>query len=227
MKILTLLLLSSWSYAQCPSELSKSHLLGKASNPTKFYTPIRSFCSDEILNVFSNCIEVGSSDKTIFFGSRDKHSEDQTKADCPNGYATEARNGFLKFQKLNGKPVCLNACDSIAIGKFFRDEEKFGPRKALHVGDQIYIPELKGLHCGEKTHDGCVQVSQFIEYTNDPVIDLYSGTCRNSINKGICSGSKDEKLPQTLSIYKVNTKASPGVSETQLSSEVQNNLLSF
>lgn len=163
----------------------------------------------------------------MFFGSREKYSVEQTQSDCPNGYATEARNGFLKFQQFNGKPVCLDPCDSVAIGKFFRDEEKFGTRKALNIGDMVYIPELKGLQCGEKVHQGCVKVSQFIEYTNAPVVDLYSGTCKNTINRGLCNGSKDQKLPETVSIYKVNTKAEPGVSETQLSSEVQTFLLSF
>lgn len=214
-------------YASCPNELSKSQLLGKVSNPTKFYTPIKDFCSDETLNIFSNCLEIGALDKILFFGSRDRFSSAQKRSDCPNGFATEVKNGYLKFQQHNGKPVCLDSCESIAIGKFFRDEDKFGTRKVLNIGDTVYIPELKGKMCGNKTHDGCVTVSQFIEYTNSPVVDLYSGTCKNIV-KGLCKDNTDQKLPEVISVYKVNAKPTgTNPDETQLSSEVQNSLLNF
>ncbi len=217
----------SLAQATCPNELSKSHLLGKVSNPTKFYTPVKDYCSDETLNIFSNCIESSSSSKTLFFGSRERFSSLQAQSDCPNGYATEVKNGFLKFQQLNGKPVCLDSCDSISIGKFFRDEDKFGSRKVLSVGDTVYIPELKGQKCGSKVHAGCVTVSQFIEYTNSPVVDLYSGTCK-SIVKGLCKDNYDQKLPDIISVYKVNTRPiGTSGSETQLSSEVQDYLLNY
>lgn len=221
-------LLGSVSYAaECPSELSKSHLLGKISGPSKFFTPVRSYCSDDILNVFSNCIEDASGSQTIFFGSREKHYEDQKQAECPFGYATEVRGGYLRFQKFNGKAVCLDPCESVAIGKFFRDEEKFGARKALSIGDLVYIPELKGLQCNNKKHEGCVKVSQFIEYTNDPVIDLYSGTCSSTINRGQCNKSKDAPMPEVVSIYKVNTTVKLKASDSQLSFDAQDYLLNI
>lgn len=223
----------SLASASCPNELSKSQLLGKVSNPTKFYTPVKDFCSDDILHIYSNCLETGPKDKTLFFGARDRFSSVQNQSDCPNGYATEVKNGLLKFQQHNGKPVCLESCDSVAIGKFFRDEDRFGSRKVLKIGDTIYIPELKGQKCGEKIHEGCVKVSQFIEYTNLPVFDLYSGTCK-TINRGLCRETQDKKLPDVISVYKVN--AHPiGASgsetqlstETQWSSELQNYLIHF
>jgi hypothetical protein len=235
-KFLSILFLLNISLSQvslafeCPNELSKSHLLGKVSNPTKFYTPSRDFCTDEALNVFSNCIETDRSSKTLFFGSRDRHSEPQQEADCPNGYAPEVRSGFLKFQKLNGKPVCLDPCESVAVGKFFRDEDRFGFKKSLSVGDKLYIPELKGLQCGDKVHKGCVTVTQFIEYTPNPAIDVYFGVCRNII-KGLCRDYNDQKLPDTFTIYKINLKTASPMSESQLSSknpgELQNYLLNF
>ncbi len=219
--------LVNFAQASCPNELSKSQLLGKVSNPTKFYTPVRDFCSDETLNVFSNCIETGSVDKTLFFGSRERFSSIQKQSDCPNGFATEVKNGFLKFQQFNGKPVCLDSCESIAIGKFFRDEDRFGSRKTLQIGDVVYIPELKGQTCANKTHDGCVTVSQFIEYTNSPVVDLYSGTC-TTIIRGLCRDNSDKKLPEVISVYKVNAKpVGTNPSETQLSFDVQDSLLNF
>ena len=218
---------SSFVQAECPTELAKSHLLGKISNPTKFFTPIRNYCSDEILNVFSNCIESSSDQKTIFFGTREKHYEDQKQAQCPFGYANEVRGGYLRFQKLNGRPVCLDPCESVAVGKFFRDEDKFGSRKALSVGDLVYIPELKGLKCGNKEHKGCVKVSHFIEYTNDPVIDIYSGTCASTINRGQCSSSKDSNLPEVVSIYKVNTTGKVNTSNSQLSLDTEDYLLNI
>jgi hypothetical protein len=213
--------------AECPTELAKSHLLGKISNPTKFFTPIRNYCSDDILNVFSNCIETSSSQKTIFFGTREKHYEDQKQAQCPFGYANEVRGGYLRFQKLNGRPVCLDPCESVAIGKFFRDEEKFGTRKALNIGDTVYIPELKGLSCGNKKHEGCVKVSHFIEYTNDRVIDIYSGTCSSTITRGQCNNSKDSNLPEVVSIYKVNTSVKANSSNSQLSLDTEEYLLNI
>lgn len=221
--VLTLLLsiTSQLALANCPTELSKSHLLGKIQNPTKSYTPIRSYCSDEILNIFSNCIESNSSGSVIYFGSREKHFENQKHADCPFGYATEVKNNFLRIQKLSGKPVCLSPCESIAVGKFFRDEQRFGLRKILNVGDMVYIPELKGLKCGDTTHKGCVRVSHFLEYTNNPVIDFYSGTCTSTISRGECSNQPTFKLPNAVSIYKVNAGAVEK-GETQLSSEAPN-----
>ncbi len=218
---------SQASGAECPNELSKSQLLGKISNPTKFFTPIRSYCSDEILNVFSNCIESSESSQTLFFGSREKHFEEQKQAQCPYGYATEVRGGYLKFQKLNGKPVCLDPCQSVAIGKFFRDEEKFGPKKALSVGDTVYIPELKGLKCGSETHQGCVKVSHFLEYTASPVIDLFSGTCKTTINRGQCNSSNELTLPEVVSIYKVNTTGITNSTKTQLSFDTESYLLNI
>lgn len=214
------------AFANCPTELSKSHLLGKVQNPTKFYTPIRSNCTDDILNIFTNCIETSSEDKTIFFGSREKHAETQKNADCPFGYAAEVKNNFLRFQKFAGKPVCLSPCESVAIGKFFRDEQRFGIRKALNIGDMVYIPELKGLKCGETTHKGCVRVSHFLEYTNNPVVDIYSGTCANTISKGECHTQPGINLPATVSIYKVNAGQAPQ-GETQLSSEAPNPTVQF
>lgn len=224
----TLLIFKSLSAlaTECPTELSKSKLLGKVSNPTKFYTPIKEFCSDETLHIFSNCIENNDSEKTIYFGSRERYSVAQSQSPCPYGYAPQVKNGFLKFQKVNGKTMCLDPCDSVAVGKFFRDEDKFGMKRTLNVGDVIYIPELKGLKCGNKTHQGCVTVSQFIEYTNEPVIDVYSGTCK-SISRGLCHDFSDKKLPDAITLYKVNTRKANEGSETQLSSEVQNNLLNF
>lgn len=198
-------------------------MLGKVSQPTKFYTPEKEYCSDETLNVFSNCIEKTGSDKTLFFGSRDRHSEDQSKSQCPNGYAPQVKNGYLRFQRNSSKKVmCLDACESVAVGKFFRDKDKFGDKKALNIGDVIYIPELKGFKCAKQksAHKGCVTVTQFIEYSNEPVVDVFSGTCGN-IGKGYCREFSEQRLPDTISVYKVNISNDLPTTETQLSSEAQ------
>ncbi len=225
--ILVCTLLSQTTFANCPTELSKSQLLGKVSDPSKFYTPIRSYCSDELLNIFSNCIESDSAEQTLFFGSREKHYESTKTADCPFGYATEARGGYLRFQKFNGKPVCLEPCETMAVGKFFRDQDKFGAKRALNIGDQIYIPQLKGLRCGKKIHKGCVRVSHFIEYTDKPIVDLYSGICSSSISRGVCRKSNDSDLPKVISIYKVENLRNPANAENQISFDTEDYLLNF
>lgn len=200
--IILIILCHSTSYGKCPQQTSKKFMLGKVAEPSKFYTPIRNYCGDETLNIFSNCIEKKKSKDKVFFGNREKLDESPKIELCPHGYATQVVKGELSFQEFNGKKVCLNPCNSVAVGKFFRDQEKFGERKALSIGDVVYIPELKGEMCGEQKHDGCAIVSQFIEYTSDPVIDFYSGTCKK-IKKGLCLDFEDKKFPQSVSLFKL------------------------
>lgn len=186
--------------SSCPASVSKEWLVGKVGKPSKFFTPVKEDCDSDTLNVFTNCIE---SDKgQLYFGHLDR-TESLASTQCPFGYAPQVNKGFFGHQKYNNQNVCLDPCHSISVGKTFRDEQRFGQRRALNIGDVVFVPELKGKRCGEQKHDGCAIVSQFIEYTNDPILDFFSGTCKK-IFKGRCLDYNDEKLPDTVSLYKLS-----------------------
>lgn len=191
------------SQAQCPTSVGKEWMLGKVGNPSKFFTPIKDDCDSETLNVFTNCIEASSGGQ-LYFGHITR-SEAADSAQCPFGYSPQVANGLFSYQRYDNQKVCLDPCHSISVGKTFRDDQKFGERRALNIGDVVYVPELKGRTCGTQKHDGCAIVSQFIEYTNDPVLDFYAGTCKN-IARGRCLDYKDESLPSQVSLYKLDPK---------------------
>lgn len=210
--------------SSCPGSADKQWLLGQVGEPSRFFTPVKEACDSETLNVFTNCIET---DNEIFFGHITR-SEPLAQSQCPYGYAPRVANGFFGYQKYNDQKVCLDPCHSISVGKFFRDEQKFGSRKVLNIGDVVYVPELKGKSCGDKKDkklDGCAIVSQFIEYTDDPVIDFYSGTCKN-IFKGRCLDRKQEdSMPKQVRLYKLSPEAAKNYLKSHSFPKVSNDSL--
>lgn len=212
----------AWASGSCPANIDKEWMLGKVGKPSKFYTPVKTQCDDATLNVFTNCIQTQDSQQ-LYFGSLQRFEEIKS-AQCPFGYAPKVANGFFGYQRYDDKRVCLDPCNSISVGKFFRDEQRFGERRALNIGDVVFVPELKGKKCGTSTHDGCAIVTQFIEYTNEPVLDFYSGTCKN-IHRGLCLDYKDERLPSKVTLFKLSPEEAkvfkdqhqfPGISSENL-----------
>ena len=207
--------------ATCPASMDKEWLLGKVGSPSKYFTPVKEDCDSDTLNVFTNCIDTDNNQ--LFFGHTDR-TESLSSALCPFGYAPQVSKGFFGHQKYNDQKVCLDPCHSISVGKTFRDEQRFGDRRALNIGDVIFVPELKGKRCGAQKHDGCAIVSQFIEYSNEPILDFFAGTCKR-IFKGQCLDYQDEKLPEAVTLYKLSpelatayrkAQAFPKVSESNL-----------
>lgn len=214
-------LLNFNAQASCPDSVNKEWLLGKVANPTKFFTPVKEECDSDTLNVFTNCIDPDN--KQLFFGNIER-TEPLASTQCPFGYAPRVSKGFFGYERYNDQKVCLDPCHSISVGKTFRDEQRFGERRALSIGDVVFVPELKGKRCGDQKHDGCAIVSQFIEYSNDPILDFFSGTCKN-ISRGRCLDYHDEKLPSTVTVFKLSpeqaqayrkAQAFPKVSEDNL-----------